>query len=441
MTTRGTQSGRRGRNKRIGELLVEEGYIDREHLEEALKAQKRQGHKLGETLIDLGYLDIQSFAQFLADQPGIPSIDLSHYRASSELCSLIPREYAITHEVFPIDKMGKLLTVGMACPLDSATIEELEELTGLMVKALLCDARDIRAAIADQYPGEEEPPPPPDPERDVERLESALRLENVARLVRQIDELPTLPETVQRVKEATEDPGVSVADVADIIATDPPIVARALKLANSAAYAFSNRVDSIHLASTLLGLEELSVIVLSSAVIDLVEKSRYFDYETFWQRSIFCATAARRIARARGDESNPAVFTAGLLHDIGRFALAEAVPARYAKIHRGIEGEALLDAEKEALGIAHPEAGHMLARNWRLPKKITEAIRFHHNPDLAWEDKELAAMVALAAHMAEHRGEGDWAGASMGSAQPMLDTLALGREEALAVFAQTVSSL
>lgn len=436
------EHGTKAKKKLIGEMLVEGGFVEQGQVDEAIRMQEERGGKVGEILIDLGYLDVQTFALFLAKQPGVPSIDISQYRTSSELYSLIPADFAVTHEIFPIDKMGKLLTVGMLCPLDSATIEELEHLTGLKVSALLCDPTDIRNVIREHYQREGEAASDADPASALSRIESTVKLQNVAKLLRHLDTLPTLPRTVEKVRNAIEDPDVSVGDVSDIISLDPPIVARLLKLANSAAYGFASRVDSVRLACSLLGLQELAVVVLSSAVVDIIEKSKHIDYARFLDRSIFCATAARQIAKARARDSAGGAFTSGLLHDIGRFALAEAVPARYAKIDKSLEGDTLLGAEEEALGIAHPEAGYILARNWQFPEEIAEAIRFHHTPDLAVEAKDLAAIVALAALLAEagDREQG-LEEDRLALLAPVLKILEFDEADALGIYEDTVTSL
>ena len=133
--------------RRIGELLVDSGLIQKEQLQEGLALQAAKGGKIVETLISLGYLNAEAFVSFLARQPGVASIDLSKYEIPRELIGLIPREMAVKHEIFPIDRLGRLLTVGMVCPLDSATVKDIEERTGLRVKPLLCAPNDIRAAI------------------------------------------------------------------------------------------------------------------------------------------------------------------------------------------------------------------------------------------------------------------------------------------------------
>ncbi|HEO71965.1 MAG TPA: hypothetical protein ENN80_11935, partial [Candidatus Hydrogenedentes bacterium] len=133
--------------RRMGELLVEAGLVTQEQLEEALMLQKEQGGKVAEKLIGLEYLDMRDFVDFLSRQPGVASIDLFNYQIPEDLPGLIPREFALKHEVIPLDRMGKHLTVAMACPLDTMAIRELEALTGMKVKALLCSVNDIRVGL------------------------------------------------------------------------------------------------------------------------------------------------------------------------------------------------------------------------------------------------------------------------------------------------------
>ncbi|NUM56049.1 MAG: HDOD domain-containing protein [Candidatus Hydrogenedentes bacterium] len=425
--------------RRIGELLVDAGLVDMNQLNEGLNIQQQRGTKIVETLITLGYLTAEAFVQFLAKQPGIASIDLSKYEIPRELISLIPREMAVKHELFPIDKLGKLLTVGMVCPLDSATVKQIESTTGLRVKPLLCAPNDIRAAIERYYPAPiaeaAEPPKPVEPAENVKGLATSLRLSNVATMIRQIDSLPALPETVRRVQDATLDPMSSIRDVADIIVMDPPIAAKVLSVANSAAYGFAQRVDEVSLAVSLLGLRETYSIVLSAAVVNVFEKTRTLDYRQFWLDAMCCAGATRIVTKAAGRKHIPGVFSGGLLHDIGRLALSEAVPDLYTKVQKDLQGADLMTAEESAIGLSHTEAGYVLADHWGLPIDIVEPIRFHHKPELATGAKEATAIVAIAEVMARTPGDNveAWRAAIQSLEGPMRE-LGMDVENAEAMF-------
>ncbi|MCP4645058.1 MAG: HDOD domain-containing protein [bacterium] len=385
-----------GPRKRIGELLLEAGLITKDALEDGLAAQKKNGGKIVENLIALGHMEARTFVQFLARQPGIPSITLTNYQISPDLVGLIPGELAREHQLFPIDKMGKLLTVAMACPLDAETIQELETITGLRVKPILCPVNDIEAAIAKYYHVEGEP----EPEGNFDHLGVSLKLESIATTVRKFESLPGLPETVERVREAMLDPEIPITDVARAISTDPPISAQLLTVANSAAYGFQSRVLSVEAAASLLGLKETYSIALSSAVIDLFSKSDTFDYQGFWNRSFVCGAAAKAIAEERGESRPSGVFSAGLLYDLGQLALTEVAGDRYAEIESGLDGIELVQQEEESLGLSHTEAGYELARAWGFPPELAEPIRFHHAPESAKEVPINVATVAIAAVMA-----------------------------------------
>ena len=141
--------------KLIGQLLIEEGHISNEDLKKGLERQKESGGKLVEVLIEMKCIDREAFQRIMAKQPGVASIDLENYTVPRELASIVPREMAQRHQIYPIDKLGKLLTLGMACPLDTATIEELTNQTGLRVKPILCSHKDIQDCIDQFYVDEE----------------------------------------------------------------------------------------------------------------------------------------------------------------------------------------------------------------------------------------------------------------------------------------------
>ena len=447
--------------KRIGEKLVDAHLVSKEQVARALAHQKEKGGKLVENLIQLGYLDIKTFVRFLANTPGVASIDLSKYTIPAEIIDLVPMDLAVKHEIFPIDKMGKLLTLGMACPLDVSAIQEIEARTGLRVKALLCSAEDIRRAIRRYYPDGLEAhfsEAIASSERRVsastrainaakradakpEQAESALTFQRLTKLIREMKGLPALPATVQKVETALRDLDVSARDVAQTINHDPPIAAKVLSVANSAAYGFPNRVDSVDLAVALMGLRETYSIVLAAAVLKLFEKSKRYHYEAFWEESMNCAAAAKVIAKSCGFERDHAAFTAGLLHDIGRVALLEVAPEVYDGVPADLDGEALIRAEEEAVGLTHTEAGYELAQQWHLPAELAEAIRYHHHPEYATAGANLVYVVALAENWTREATYAlDDPDAALHASQHLWEALSISEADAMELF-NVVSAL
>jgi len=423
----------REEKRSIGEQLIAEEVISRGQLTEALAIQKREGGTVVTILMSLNQLTPAKVDEFLASRPGMPSIELHNYAVPSEIITFIPREFAVKHLVFPIDKMGKCLTVGMVFPLDDETIAQIEQLTSLRVKAFLCNPSDIHHAIEQYYVS---PDTRVHPGISGERISAGVRVENVASLVQKIDGLPVLPETVRKVQEASQRIDVSLKEIADIVSQDPVISARLLKLANSPSYGFKHMVDNVELAVSLLGLKEISMAVVSSAVMDMTESAGNFDCAAFSRRSMLCAGAAREIGALCGFKKNPSIFTAGLLCEIGRFALAQSAPARYEKIPTNLDDAAFCAAEEKLFGIGHPEAGFMLAEHWELPEDLTEPIRHHLAPERAQAFPEQTAVIALAARLAEAQlcGLNDAKGIFDGH-EASIDRLRLSTDSLMSVYA------
>jgi HD-like signal output (HDOD) protein len=461
---------------KIGEILKNEGLITEGQLQEALAQQRKVGGKLVGHLIALNYLDQKNFVSFLAKNSGTASINLLNYAIPAEVIKLIPAQFALEHELLPIDKMGSNLIIAMVCPLDASTIEELVRITGLRVKPILVSMNDLHAALKRYYHSSEMtwdgarnamgaagvsapppqaamPPQAPAPAAampsfapgaetvpaEIPKIDTALHFERIINLARQVKALPALPETVRQVQEAVANPDISVAKVAAILQKDPALTAKILGLANSPAYGFIQRVQTIELATSMLGLREVYSLVVSSAAINFFEKSKNFDYQSFSKRSVFCATMALAITKASGQQGGETVFAAGLLHNIGKAVLAEVVPQLYRELDQNVPDEDLIPVEESLFGMAHPEVGFLLAEEWTLPSEIAEAIRFHHHIDFARDHKELVAAVALAAHLTDaywqaQDGEVEaWIETGMAFAQ----ALNLSKEQVTAIYSAT----
>lgn len=449
---------------KIGELLVAEHLLSEKQLEDALVLQRERGGRIVEICIAEGYFDARQFLHFLANTRTTASIDLLNYAIPREVISLVPPHFAMKHEVLPIDKMGKLLTVGMACPLDTSTIGELEQMTGCRIKPVLVGMNDVKVAINRYYgdaknaasfehvpelatlservseamktaafetketantrkqapvksaeapavapPSADAAPVPvaaqPPHSPTLAKAESGIRMEGVVQLVRRLHSLPALPETVARIRTLAENPDTSAREVERAIEVDPGIVAKVISLANSASFGFQREIDTLESAARLLGTRDIYNLVLSAAVVDYFSASRYFDYKKFWRHSRFCATAARVISveSKTGDPST--LFVAGLLHGLGRVAMAEVVPERYREVDQDADIASLLRQEEMLFGISHPEVGFMLADVWELPTDITIPIRYHRQLERATDFHSSVAVVGLAAIMTDAYGK------------------------------------
>jgi len=387
-------------SEKIGEKLLAAGLVTRAQFDEALRVQAQQeGSDLLTILVSLKYLTRKACIEYLAAQSTAPATDLSKYELSPDLLALVPKQLVLHHEAIPIGKSGGMLTLGMIEPLSPAALQELEQMTGLSVRAVLCPPDDVRNTIERYYPETEQTPG-----STVADMASPIRLQNAAMLIRKIDRLPALPETVVRVRRTMNNPDSSVTDMAGIISMDPAIAAKVLGVANSAAYGFPQRVNDINLGVTLLGMRETYCLVLSCSVLNYAEQLPGFDYRTFWRRSMCCTAASRVIAKRCGRQNAFGLYSGALLHGLGRMALSEVAPKLYAKIDQSLPVDERLAQEEKTLGITHAEAGYVLATQWQLPLEVAEPIRLHHRPELAQDAPDNVMVVALAVVLSRATG-------------------------------------
>ncbi|UCD58657.1 MAG: HDOD domain-containing protein [Candidatus Hydrogenedentota bacterium] len=384
--------------KRIGELLIESGYVTPEQLDQALEVQKTKRERICNILMDLGYLNEADFLEFLATVPGTASVELSSFEIDEKILNVVPQGLARRLELVPLGKIGNLLTVAMVCPLDETARKELEDVTGLKVRPVLCSQSAVFTALDRYYKEPERVGSAYGTEGDISALEGPLKLRRVGRLVEEIEELPTLPHIVNTIASILNDPHSSAADLAKVIASDVALSAKLLKLANSPAYGFSRRISDIQHAIALLGFGETQSLAMSVRIFDYLTDMAKFDFSTFWSHSLNCANLAKLISlniAARGREG---AFVAGLLHDMGKVVLTMNMPGKHEEVASlcstgGMSGQ---EAEEKVFGITHAEAGYLLGEHWLLPVALTTAIRYHHTPELEPEPKGLSSIVFLA---------------------------------------------
>jgi putative nucleotidyltransferase with HDIG domain len=198
-----------------------------------------------------------------------------------------------------------------------------------------------------------------------------------------VRELPALPQVLTDLLLALQRDDVAVEQLALKIAHDQALTAKTLRLANCSFYGVAGRVGSIRDAINVLGLRTLSGALTAAALAGRFARPQCpgFDFDAYWRHSIAAALCARSLAQSLLlDES--AAFTAALLHDIGRLALASSFPDELAGAlrHRDERDCQLLDAERAVLGTDHCELGALIAEQWHFTAPVVEAIRGHHAP-------------------------------------------------------------
>jgi putative nucleotidyltransferase with HDIG domain len=221
-------------------------------------------------------------------------------------------------------------------------------------------------------------------------------------------DLPFAPDLLEKLFLQTRDDSYDSLDaVAATISRDQGLTAKVLSLANSAFYGLQSQVSSISRAIAVLGLREVRNIVLSLGVSHLTKKNplpESFDLKIYWRHQFLVASSAKTLARKANGAGADTLYAAGLLHDLGKLVIAMHRPGDWEAIHRMTRERDMpyLEAEELHWGLDHAIVGALVMRSWDLPAELTEAVNWHHNPDLAPDYRSQAELLCLADALA-HR--------------------------------------
>lgn len=232
--------------------------------------------------------------------------------------------------------------------------------------------------------------------------------------------LPTLPLVASRLLESIADPeAASSEEIGALIALDPALTARTLKLANSDFYGFPRKVGTVDLAVVVLGHNTIRDLVLGSAVFQTLDPT-WQSLTGLWSHSLACGVAARALADRCRYRLESEAFAAGMLHDIGKVVLRQTYPEAYdaATALAREQAISMLEAERGILGSDHAEVGGWLAERWGLPGDLVEAIACHHRPEEARLNTELVSLVHIADWLAGRTGNAWPPEAKPGSVSP-----------------------
>jgi HD-like signal output (HDOD) protein len=233
-----------------------------------------------------------------------------------------------------------------------------------------------------------------------------------APLAEQVRGLVSPPDVCVRVLELVRSDSASAEDIAQVVATDPALTVRLLRIVNSPLYGLRGRVETVPRAVTVLGVDALtSLVVAVSAVASFARiPSGLVNMDTFWRHGVLCGLIARALARRARVLHPERLFTAGLLHDIGSLVLYHQVPDTMRGLLTAAAGaeQHLYEAEMATFGYAHAQLGGLLLEGWGLPATLHTAVGWHHEPARAEEAPIEAAIVHLAEKLANHSGLGGY---------------------------------
>lgn len=212
----------------------------------------------------------------------------------------------------------------------------------------------------------------------------------VAELASAVQRLPPMPRIHNRILEIIGSPSGSLREAADLVAQDPGLTAKVLRIVNSAFFARGQLVRDVRTAVARLGLDLLHALVLTERAASGVPAAKL---EKMQRAALSSATLACRIVVP--DEQRTA-YTAALLGDIGTLVLEQGAPDELAAVREHAEEFAipLHVAEKELLGSSHADVGGYVLGLWGVPPVIVDAVLGHH--DCPMNASSITAAVYIA---------------------------------------------
>ncbi len=230
--------------------------------------------------------------------------------------------------------------------------------------------------------------------------ESKPRWKSIDALVQFCPDLPALPAGVLKVMELTNSSDATASDIAQVISTDQALTARVLRLANSALFGMPRSVTSLKEAVVILGLKNVRNLALLAGALPWLSRplpGYEMPQKALMMHAFGVATGAKMAAKLAKLPDSESAYIAGLLCDIGKFALSSSLEGDIASmIQFGLDAGMTFDEiEVKALGFSHAEVSARMAEKWNLPQDITTCLRWHHDPQSAPEFKKLTACVHI----------------------------------------------
>ncbi|WP_214000788.1 HDOD domain-containing protein [Arsukibacterium sp.] len=222
-------------------------------------------------------------------------------------------------------------------------------------------------------------------------------------MIEQATNLPSIPQVVQRLIASIGDDDVTTDKLANIITSDQAITAKVLRLANSARFGRQRQVGSVKDALVVLGRDALRTLVLSIGLVSSFKAPATFDLNAYWRRSFMLANRAKWLAKL--NKADPEIaYTCGLLHGIGEYLIHIVEPELAKTIDQQVEGGApRRKTQLELFGFDYTMAGSELAKYWKFPDEIADAILWQQQPAGSGALLPYATLLFLARYMIVYR--------------------------------------
>ena len=227
--------------------------------------------------------------------------------------------------------------------------------------------------------------------------------------------IPSLPAVVSETIALLESDSAGAREVGAVIAKDPPLTVKLLRIANSAVYGVKAPVISPEHAAAVLGFDALRNMLLNVSVMDLfahLEEYPNLDLTRLWTESRVCSRIARQLPGSWSDEvKRDDAYLCGLLHNIGCFVLLDQLGKDYVPVinEHWKTRKSLRALELDSFQFSHDQVGFLVGRKWGLPVGLLESLRSHLDNTGRVENLPLVAVTHVSRILTGHlltKGQG-----------------------------------
>jgi putative nucleotidyltransferase with HDIG domain len=220
----------------------------------------------------------------------------------------------------------------------------------------------------------------------------------VEKLIGDARNLPAAFQILPRLLALLDDPRADCNDLAEIIRIDPSLTTAVFRVCNSVQFAARGSAHSLSQAIMQLGMREVYRVVLEIVTAPSFNgpDASLFGAVDLWQHSLTTAVASQTLAQRLTEHDPEMVFSAGLLHDVGKTVLVRAARKHYIALleHCADNNRSVKFAEWETFRTDHAEVGGYLLRSWKFPERIAAVVAGHHRPEhVCKEHQPVAALV------------------------------------------------
>ena len=202
------------------------------------------------------------------------------------------------------------------------------------------------------------------------------------RLMREIDEISTLPHVLDRATQVAADPNVEAADLKQILESDPALSARVLQYVKSSDCPVRDQITNLPQTIAYLGTKQIRDLAMTAGVSDRFRTDLMigtYQRSQLWEHSVAVGFCSRMIAKRRKLANPEDIFLAGLLHDLGIILEDQYRHDAFAKVIGSLQEEhSLAERERDVLGFDHMALGERVGLRWGFPDAVVAAIRYHH---------------------------------------------------------------